>query len=75
VSILTQQKEKGYVITMVRANCPRRSYLCSDTEQEMILVFVIPMILGGVSMYYILRLCFQLGEKTDEINNIGNHPD
>jgi len=41
----------------------------------MILVFVLPMVLGGLSMYYILRLCFQLGEKTDEINNIGNHPD
>lgn len=41
----------------------------------MILVFVLPMILGGLSIYYILKLCFQLGEKTNEINNTGNHPD
>ena len=41
----------------------------------MILMFLVPAALGLVSLYYTLKLCFYLGERNNESNNIGDNTD
>lgn len=60
---------------MDRAYSLRIGSIRSNTEQDMILLFLIPAALGLVSLYYTLKVCFYLGERNHESNNIGDNTD